>query len=96
MHPPSPAHEIGRTKNGEFKDLTWRVQPQIGPLRQPGPKFGVLLLSGVLETGKSVLAPRYKKRWGKCVSQTVVRLIPVDEPQRHPLFVGVEVENPSL
>ena len=80
MHPSSPAHEVGGTKNGEFEDLTWRIEPQIDPLRLPGSKFRALFLSSVLETGKSFLAPRYKKRWRKCVSQTVVRLVLVDQP----------------
>jgi len=39
-----------------------------------------LLLSSVLETAKSLLAPRDIKRRGKGVSQMVVRLIPVDQP----------------
>ena len=59
MHPSSPAHEIGRTKNGDFKDLTWRIQPQVGPLGKPGAKFRGLFLSSVLQTGQ--VAPRSPK-----------------------------------
>ena len=30
------------------------------------------------------------------IGQTAMGLVPVDQPQRHPVLIGVEVENPSL
>src|SRR5882762_9638083 len=54
------------------------------------------MLGGVLQLDKLLVVPRNVKRRSEAISQTVVRLVPVDQPQRHPVLVRVEVENPSL
>src|SRR5204863_5624029 len=53
-------------------------------------------LCGVPQLNETLLRSRNIKGRREAIGQTVVRLVPVDQPQRHPVLIGVEVENPSL
>src|ERR1700687_430018 len=96
VDPASPAHKIGGTKNGNFEDGAWRIEPQIRAFSEARSQFWDLVLSRIMQLDKSFVVPRNVKRRRETIGQTVVRLVPVDQPQRHPLTVRVEVENPSL
>ena len=96
MDPAPPAHKIGRTENGNFKDGAWRIEPQVRALGEARAQFCGLVLSSVLQLDESFVVPRNVKRRRETIGQTVVRLVPVDQPQRHSVLVRVEIENPSL
>ena len=91
MDPPSPPNEINGAMNGHFEDWSSGIQPQVDPFGQLGPKICGLLLRGVLKPSKLFRTPGHVESGGERVSQTAVLLIPVDQPQRHPLLVRVEV-----
>src|SRR5438128_9230768 len=95
MDPPSPANEIGRTKNGEFEDLAGGVQPEVGALGKSRGKLCGFALCGVPQLNETLLRARNIEGRREAIGQTVVQLVPVDQPQRHPVLIGVEVENPS-
>src|SRR5207302_6174344 len=53
-------------------------------------------LRGIPQLDETLLRSRNVEGRREAIGQTVVRLLPVDQPQRHPVLIGVEVENPSL
>ena len=51
----------------------------------------LLLLGAVLKASKPILTTGHIKGWREAISQMVVLLILVDQPQRHSLLVRVNV-----
>src|SRR5712672_510529 len=96
MNPTPPTNKISRAQNGYLKNLTGRVQPQINPLGQFCPEISRPCSDGILKPRKPVRISGNIEGRGEVLCQTVMRLITVDQPQGHPLFVRVEIENPSL
>ena len=91
MDPPSPPDEVNRAMNGHFENWSSGIQPQVDPFGQFSPKICGLLLRGILKPNKLLCTPGDIESGGKCVSQTAVLLIPVDQPQRHSVLVRVEI-----
>src|SRR6266446_7813634 len=96
VHPSSPAYKIRWTENGNFEDLAGRIQPEVGALGKSRAKLCGFALCGVPQLNETLLRARNIEGRREAIGQTVVRLVAVDQPQRHPVLVGVEVENPSL
>ena len=64
--------------------LADRVHPEVGPLGKSLAKLGGSTPCGITQLEESLVWSRNMEGRREIIGQTVVRLIPVDKPQRHP------------